>query len=43
MFPHSDISPEPPLILVIDIGSSSTRAALYDAAATLVLGSLVQE
>jgi gluconokinase len=36
-------SPEPPLILVIDIGSSSTRAALYDATATLVPGSLVQE
>jgi gluconokinase len=30
------------LILVIDIGSSSTRAALYDAAARLVPGTLVQ-
>ena len=34
--------PEPPLILVVDIGSSSTRAALYDAGARLVPGSLVQ-
>lgn len=33
---------EPPLILVIDIGSSSTRSALYDATARLVPGSMVQ-
>jgi gluconokinase len=43
MIPRTGSSPESPLILVIDIGSSSTRAALYDANATLVPGSLVQE
>ncbi len=42
MLPHTASAPEPPLILVIDIGSSSTRAALYDATASLVPGSLVQ-
>lgn len=36
-------APQPPLILVIDIGSSSTRALLYDATATMVAGSMVRE
>ena len=43
MVPRTDSFIESPLILVIDIGSSSTRAALYDAGASLVPGSLAQE
>ncbi len=39
----SDADPESAVILVIDIGSSSTRAALYDISARLIPGSLVQE
>ncbi|HEX6293445.1 MAG TPA: gluconokinase [Herpetosiphonaceae bacterium] len=43
MLPRSTPALESPLILVIDIGSSSTRAALYDASAAMLAGSLVQE
>lgn len=38
---HSTI-PQHPLVLTLDIGSSSTRAALYDARARLVPGTLVR-
>jgi len=43
MLAYRDSAIESPLILVIDIGSSSTRAALYDTTAAMVAGSLVQE
>lgn len=42
MLPRAGSAIESPLILVIDIGSSSTRAALYDATAAMVPGTLVQ-
>ncbi len=41
MLPRAGSAVESPLILVIDIGSSSTRAALYDATAAMVPGALV--
>lgn len=42
--PTLSITPTPtlPLVLVLDIGSSSTRAALYDATATLVAGTMIR-
>ncbi len=43
MMVDSNAAPGSGLILVIDIGSSSTRAALYDITARLIPGSLVQE
>jgi gluconokinase len=36
-------SPQYPLVLVLDIGSSSTRAVLYDASATMVPGMMARE
>lgn len=36
-------SPQPPFVLTLDVGSSSTRAALYDSTATLVPGTMTQE
>jgi gluconokinase len=36
-------APQPPFVLTLDVGSSSTRAALYDATATLVPNTMAQE
>lgn len=36
-------APQPPFVLTLDLGSSSTRAALYDSTATLVPGTMAQE
>ncbi len=36
-------APQPPFVLTLDLGSSSTRAALYDATTTLVPDTMVQE
>ncbi len=41
MTEHS--APQPPFVLTLDAGSSSTRAALYDSTATLVPGTMAQE
>lgn len=36
-------SPQPPFVLTLDVGSSSTRASVYDSNALFVPGTMVQE
>lgn len=41
--PDGTSTPQSPLVLILDIGSSSSRALVYDSTATLIANSLVRE